>query len=132
MARAPSPQGGNEPWALTQRRIRIDAVRTASDGPLFRGAQREGAVARLKQLLTAYSLHDAGTGYCQGMADLAAPFVHLYDGDAEVSGQRAGAVQDPGHPLRNQDPRIVAGPSMAMATARFGGNKGASSCFGPR
>ncbi len=34
----------------------------------------------------AYALVDPTTGYCQGMADLAAPFVHLYTTDHEVRG----------------------------------------------
>lgn len=74
-----------------------DSVRTAADGPLFRGEQRGAAVARLEGLLLAYALHDPGTGYCQGMADLAAPFVHLYGGDAEVGGAaKAHRLRAPG------------------------------------
>lgn len=83
----PHPKGAHEPWLVTKRRIMTDSVRTAADGPLFKGDQREAAVARLERLLLAYALHDAGTGYCQGMADLAAPFVHLYATDAEVGVQ---------------------------------------------
>ncbi|GBF90600.1 hypothetical protein Rsub_03172 [Raphidocelis subcapitata] len=77
-------RGAQEPWRATTRRISADATRTASDGPLFRGAARDGAVGRLELLLRAYALHDPGTGYCQGMADLAAPFVHLYASNAEA------------------------------------------------
>jgi hypothetical protein len=91
-AAAAAPQGAHEPWAMTQRRVAIDAVRTASDGPLFSGPWRDAAVARLERLLLAYSLADPATGYCQGMADLAAPFVHLYAGDAEVGRPRVWAV----------------------------------------
>lgn len=83
-------QGAHEPWALTKRRIFTDSTRTASDGPLFRGEGRPAAVARLERLLMAYALADAGTGYCQGMADLAAPVVHLYDTDAEVGSPERG------------------------------------------
>jgi hypothetical protein len=83
-----APQGAHEPWLVTKRRVMTDSVRTAGDGPLFQGEQRCGAVARLERLLLAYALADAGTGYCQGMADLAAPFVHLYPSDAEVRAWR--------------------------------------------
>ncbi|BDA43320.1 GTPase-activating protein GYP7 [Coccomyxa sp. Obi] len=40
------------------------------------------AAARLIQLLSAYAVHDPETGYCQGMSDLAAPFLRIFEDDA--------------------------------------------------
>lgn len=37
---------------------------------------------RLVNVLSAYCVHDPETGYCQGMADLAATFVQLFEDDA--------------------------------------------------
>ena len=37
---------------------------------------------RLVNLLSAYAVHDPETGYCQGMSDLAAIFVQLFQDDA--------------------------------------------------
>jgi len=42
------------------------------------------AAARLISLLSAYAVYDPEIGYCQGMADLAAPFVALVPDDVEA------------------------------------------------
>ncbi|EIE22335.1 RabGAP/TBC [Coccomyxa subellipsoidea C-169] len=39
------------------------------------------AAARLIHLLSAYAVHDPETGYCQGMSDLAAPFLTIFEDD---------------------------------------------------
>ena len=39
---------------------------------------------RLVSVLSAYSVHDPEVGYCQGMADLAAPFVAVMPDDSEA------------------------------------------------
>lgn len=38
-------------------------------------------IRRLTRLLSAYALHDPDTGYCQGMSDLAMPFLYIYPDD---------------------------------------------------
>ncbi|KAK9915184.1 hypothetical protein WJX75_005786 [Coccomyxa subellipsoidea] len=40
------------------------------------------AAARLIHLLSAYAVHDPETGYCQGMSDLAAPFLTIFEDDS--------------------------------------------------
>lgn len=77
-------QGAAEEWDVTVRRILLDSVRTTRDGPLFQGDARHKSVHRVERLLMSYALSHPKVGYCQGMADLAAPFVHLYNTDHEV------------------------------------------------
>eukprot|EP00798_Chlamydomonas_sp_ICE-L_P013603 gene13603-19476_t len=45
-------------------------------------AEQKRQVLRLVNLLSAYAVHDPETGYCQGMSDLAIPFLMLTDNDA--------------------------------------------------
>lgn len=76
--------GAVEEWEVTQKRILTDSTRTGRDGPLFQGEQRERTVKRLERVLLVYALVDPVVGYCQGMADLAAPVLHLYKKDYKV------------------------------------------------
>eukprot|EP00798_Chlamydomonas_sp_ICE-L_P024018 gene24018-9593_t len=46
------------------------------------GTDQKRQVLRLVNLLSAYAVHDPETGYCQGMSDLAIPFLLLCDDDA--------------------------------------------------
>lgn len=74
-------KGGLEEWNYTMRRILTDSVRSGRDGPLFKGDLRERTTRRLEGLLLAYALADPAIGYCQGMADIAVIFLHLYSKD---------------------------------------------------
>ena len=46
--------------------------------------QRTESIARLKRVLSAFALTDPLVGYCQGMTDLAAPLLEVFDTDEEV------------------------------------------------
>lgn len=43
-------------------------------------------MTRLVNILTAYAVHDPETGYCQGMSDLAAIFIQVFNNDALAFG----------------------------------------------
>ena len=45
---------------------------------------RELFQARLGELLELFAIHDSDIGYCQGINELAAPFVHYFPDDAEA------------------------------------------------
>ena len=74
-------QGATEEWQSTVRRIGTDSDRlTTQPAFLATGSQsRAVCIARLKRVLAAYALADPVTGYCQGMSDLAAPFLEHAD-----------------------------------------------------
>ncbi|KAK9844130.1 hypothetical protein WJX81_005364 [Elliptochloris bilobata] len=55
----------------------------ANDEALDAGAP-QGAQRALASLLCAYAVHDPETGYCQGMSDLAAPFLSVFPGGEDV------------------------------------------------
>eukprot|EP00241_Pyramimonas_parkeae_P001844 CAMPEP_0114231776 /NCGR_PEP_ID=MMETSP0058-20121206/4239_1 /TAXON_ID=36894 /ORGANISM="Pyramimonas parkeae, CCMP726" /LENGTH=429 /DNA_ID=CAMNT_0001343177 /DNA_START=217 /DNA_END=1503 /DNA_ORIENTATION=- len=94
---APPPTRGFEEAA---QRIALDTPRTPSPSEEVRvgrsasgggrGAARLAAraerlrfEARVEELLELWALHDAEVGYCQGMNDLASPFVHYFQDDSE-------------------------------------------------
>eukprot|EP00884_Botryococcus_braunii_P012753 jgi/Botrbrau1/21479/Bobra.0216s0087.1 len=63
------------PWTSS---LAEEALRDAAH--LSPAGKRQAA--RLINLLTAYALLDPETGYCQGMSDLAAPFLLVFEEDA--------------------------------------------------
>jgi hypothetical protein len=82
LADAPEP-----PPAAAVAAGRLPLWRSAAAGAAIAGAAHapppaRRAMLRLANLLSAYAVHDPGTGYCQGMSDLAAPFVQLLGDDA--------------------------------------------------
>ncbi|EFJ47555.1 hypothetical protein VOLCADRAFT_91998, partial [Volvox carteri f. nagariensis] len=77
-------QGCTESWEETVGRISRDAERISNEADTLRGDQRADGIARLRRMLIAYALHDGEVGYCQGMADLAVPFLELYRADDEM------------------------------------------------
>ncbi|GIL76343.1 hypothetical protein Vretifemale_5962 [Volvox reticuliferus] len=78
-------KGGTESWQETASRIARDAERIRDETDTLRGDQRADGIARVKRVLIAYALHDCAVGYCQGMADLAVPFLELYPTDDEMA-----------------------------------------------
>lgn len=73
-------------WAASQWTKGLwvsSTTRDALDHTQFITEQKRQA-ARLVSLLTAYALHDPEVGYCQGMSDLAVPFILLFPDDAEA------------------------------------------------
>ncbi|GIL45045.1 hypothetical protein Vafri_2002 [Volvox africanus] len=78
-------KGGTESWQETASRIERDAERIRDETDMLRGDRRADGIARVKRVLIAYALHDCNVGYCQGMADLAVPFLELYPTDDEMA-----------------------------------------------
>eukprot|EP00899_Mesostigma_viride_P029600 jgi/Mesvir1/9825/Mv19660-RA.1 len=70
-------------WLDTQRLIHLDVDRTDRQMPHFSGSNNAN-LARLHTILSTYVWTDPSTGYCQGMNDLVAPFVVLFDNDADA------------------------------------------------
>ena len=84
-ARAAFQAGGSkEDWDRCAQRIRNDVPRTepAEAGDAFMTAEVR---ARMVALLEAYALADPEVGYCQGMGDVLAVLLRIYDDDAGES-----------------------------------------------
>ena len=79
-ARAAFQAGGSkEDWDRCAQRIRNDVPRTEPAGDAFMTAEVR---ARMVALLEAYALADPEVGYCQGMGDVLAVLLRIYDDDA--------------------------------------------------
>eukprot|EP00873_Tetraselmis_striata_P018854 jgi/Tetstr1/439118/TSEL_002983.t1 len=74
--------GADEQLSVALRRIGLDVDRT--DPTLLSGDDRDVFMERLARLLRAYAIKDPHIGYCQGMSDLLAPFVIMYDDDGRA------------------------------------------------
>ncbi|GAB4823143.1 hypothetical protein N2152v2_010189 [Parachlorella kessleri] len=74
-AAAPLGTGSSQLWTS---QLAEEALSSATHVP--HACRRQ--MLRLMNLLSAYAIHDPETGYCQGMSDLAAIFIQLFDDDA--------------------------------------------------
>ncbi len=73
--RAGTSTSGSEAPALWVGGFVQDALRAAES---HLGPGRTRSAARLAHVLSLYAVYDPETGYCQGMSDLALPFVTLF------------------------------------------------------
>ncbi|GLI64858.1 hypothetical protein VaNZ11_008243 [Volvox africanus] len=78
-------QGDTESWQETASHIARGAVRIRDKTNMLRGDRRADGIASVKHVLIAYALHDCNVGCCQGMADLAVPFLELYPTDDDMA-----------------------------------------------
>ncbi|KAK9829211.1 hypothetical protein WJX72_004520 [[Myrmecia] bisecta] len=73
------PSNGSH-WSSVPWTSRVAEETLAGATHLTAASKRQAA--RLINLLLAYATHDPETGYCQGMSDLAAPFLSVFDDDS--------------------------------------------------
>ncbi|VVB06266.1 unnamed protein product [Arabis nemorensis] len=75
------PEDRMSEWLWTLHRIVVDVVRTDSHLEFYEDPRNLG---RMSDILAVYAWVDPATGYCQGMSDLASPFVVLFEDNADA------------------------------------------------